>query len=233
MVRLLSVILVLVPAVASAQYDGPPGLARAPEANLLPANLDAPIQSEKTPGLTLLSQVVHKQELHFRDGKVVIELDGSVHLTPLYGVFTLRFGSRDRYSLQIRRALEATFEERVAMRAQYREAAMQFALADLPNYLDRVWEHPSWSKRERKRILFALWDECAEGGSNDVVEGAVAARHIIEAFIRWKLPQHGATRFDADELAELNRIRTSNQRFAPYRQPLTIPGQLTTAALTF
>ncbi len=234
--RVLALLMVVLPAVASAQrYDGPPGLSPSgPEVDLLvPPNVDAPDQREVTPGLELLHQMMPKQELHVGDHRVVIELDGSVDVTPLYGVLTLRFGFKDPYSLQIRRTLEATFEQRAAMHQQYREAAMEFALTDLPLYLELVWAHPTWSVETRKRILFELWDECAERGPEYLVQGGAAARELIESFIRYQLPAHGQHHFSPAELARLNRIRSSSKPFAPYDRHLAIPGRLVVAALTF
>lgn len=234
--RILALLMVVFPAVASAQrYDGPPGLSPAgPEVDLLvPANVDAPDQREATPGLQMLHHMVPKQELYVGDRRVVIELDGSVDITPLYGVLTFRFGFKDPYSLQIRRALESTFEQRAEMQAQYRQAAMEFALTDLPLYLDLVWAHPYWSVETRKRILFDLWDECAEKGPEYLVDGGTAARELIESFIRYRLPAHGAEHFTPAELSRLNRVRTSAKPFAPYDHRLAIPGRLVVAALTF
>ncbi|MBT8492134.1 MAG: hypothetical protein KJO07_03660 [Deltaproteobacteria bacterium] len=220
---------------ALAQPDGPPGLGSdtlAGEANLLTPDLQAPDQSAETPGLSLLRQVVHRQTLHLRGGNIVVEIDGSVKVTPLYGVFTLRFGTRDRYSLQVRRALESTFEGRAEMANQYRAAAMEFALGDLPRYLRGVWLSP-WPVETRKRVLFALWDECAERGRKDVINGGSKARYIIEAFIRWQLPQDSRHAFTAGELAVLNRGRSSEARFEPYRRQLIVPGKTVALALTF
>lgn len=234
--RLALLSLILLPQLAGADpMDGPPGLSpsRLPAAELFPPSTHAPIQAERPPGLAMLREIVHKQELHLRDEKIVIDLDGSVTVTPLHAAFTLRFGARSPYSLQARRALESTFDERSQMSARYREAALQFALADLPNYLNHVWRHPGWSIATRKRILFALWDECAERGSASVVAAGGQARLIIEAFIRWRLPEASPDRFHPLELSELNRRRSARKRFAPYQKSLEIPGRMVVTAMTF
>jgi hypothetical protein len=67
----------------------------------------------------------------------------------------------------------------------------------------------------RKQGLLELWDECAETGDADLVEGGKAARAMVEQWIQVKLT--GADRFTTDELARFNAHRRSRATFDPYR----------------
>jgi hypothetical protein len=112
--------------------------------------------------------------------------------------------------------LEDTFEERFAMRAEHGARVMEIAIEHLPRYLAAVWRYREWSLQTRKRILFELWDECAERGSAAELAAAGAARAIIIGFIRRRLPKGTAAAYSAAELARLNRQRSSKARFEPY-----------------
>ncbi len=69
---------------------------------------------------------------------------------------------------------------------------------------------------ERKRQLFALWDECDETGTNDIVEASAHARERVVKFVRERLPRGSHDSFTASELAALNRAKQSHASFAPY-----------------
>jgi hypothetical protein len=113
--------------------------------------------------------------------------------------------------------LEGTFEARLAMRADHGARVMRGALDELPAYLAAVWRYEPWSVRVRKRVLFELWDECAESGPANVVASARTARAVIVSFIRRKLPAGSRDAYPALELRQLNAKRTSAARFEPYR----------------
>src|SRR5690606_33616584 len=110
--------------------SGPPGLLANEHAQLMPpAYDDAPIQSDTTPGLGLLHLYYGRQEIQFRTGTLTIDIDGSIAVAPLYSIFTLRFGGRDPYAYELRQAVASSFEYRAGLQAQYRAAAMEFALS--------------------------------------------------------------------------------------------------------
>jgi len=134
-----------------------------------------------------------------------------------YGALTIfgRFGKIDPYHSEKRRFLESTFEDRLAMRERYAASAMDAALADLPRYLAAVWR-ADWALETRKRVLFDLWDECAEWGRPELVEGGREARHIITEFIQRYLPPGTDEAYTARELTALNNDRTSAEPFRPY-----------------
>jgi hypothetical protein len=111
----------------------------------------------------------------------------------------------DPYSYEKARFMEATRERRAEMSATARRERMRDALAKLPDFLAAVWAHEPWSERERRYILFKLWDECDD--SNDGAQ----ARATINAFVRKQVPS-----YSNDEIEALNEERTSEQRFEPY-----------------
>jgi hypothetical protein len=105
------------------------------------------------------------------------------------------------------------------MKRHHDELLMDRALSNLPTYLDSIWSEESWDARTRRRILFALWDECAEGGSASLRAGGARARRIIEGFIRSRLPTGSPQGYTEAELIAFNHGRTSMQEFAPDHTP--------------
>jgi hypothetical protein len=114
--------------------------------------------------------------------------------------------------------LHETFAQRVELRSAHNELIMDRALSALPEYLSAVWNEPSWDLPTRRRILFALWDECAEDGSELTREGGEAARKSIMSFIERTLPAGSAEGYSNKELSALNQIRSSYVAFAPDTQ---------------
>ncbi len=109
--------------------------------------------------------------------------------------------------------LHATFAQRVELRREYNNLSMDRAIAALPAYLSAVWNEPSWDMPTKRRILFALWDECAEDGDDSLVAGGTAARESITSFIGQYVPEGSADAYTDDEIASFNKIRTSTVAF--------------------
>jgi hypothetical protein len=141
---------------------------------------------------------------------------GADPVTGLVALVTFDVTS-DPYVSQKLQVMESTREERWEMRRAHDVVVMQRALDDLPRYLDAVWMQRSWSAAARRQLLFALWDEAAEDGNELLRAGGAEARRIIEAFVADRLPPGTRYAFRAEELARLNRVRQSRQRFDPYR----------------
>lgn len=108
-------------------------------------------------------------------------------------------------------------------------ATLQSRLHALPDELAAIWSAPRWSPAQRRKQLFARWDECAEadretttlGDQADAIDrlrldAATAARDRIERFVREHAPVGSAEAFTPDELRRLNRTRRSRRRFDPY-----------------
>lgn len=136
----------------------------------------------------------------------------------------------DPYQYEKARYMERTFERRAEMRRHYGRVLMARALSDLPRYLDALWQQPGWSYRLRRRVLFELWDECAERGSEELIAGGRDARAIIEGFIRQAIPAGSPCAYTADELSALNAERQSEAVFAPYGAETDPPGDLLACA---
>jgi hypothetical protein len=112
--------------------------------------------------------------------------------------------------------MEETREERAAMALAARAEALEAALRGFEGQLQRIWNDPTHSAAERRAILFALWDECAESGPDEIVSTARSIRAIILSFVRRELPRGSALAYGDDELSALNAVRSSRALFAPY-----------------
>ncbi len=122
-----------------------------------------------------------------------------------------------------------------------RVRVMEAGLGTLRAELTDIWIKTSVAEEERRRMLFARWDECEGGAVStdparakappaevlEIRDPGVAltmyrahagdrARFGIERFIREKLPKEGPQAFSATELAALNKTRKSARPFAPY-----------------
>jgi hypothetical protein len=119
--------------------------------------------------------------------------------------------------------LAATAGLRYRLAYAWQRARAHEQLAALADRLLAVWRDPRLPLPERKRLLFALWDECDDLAPSspspfDALRGAAGhnARLKIAAFIRLVAPPGSADAFTADELARLNAARRSAARFDPY-----------------
>jgi hypothetical protein len=111
--------------------------------------------------------------------------------------------------------LDATRAERVQAGARYRQAELGHAGVLAQRNLETLWATVA-NPAERKRALFALWDECSDSGTDADVEAGARARARIVAFIREHLAAGTPNAFTAGELAALNRDKQSREVFAPY-----------------
>jgi hypothetical protein len=99
--------------------------------------------------------------------------------------------------------------------ARYRQAELGHAGVLAQRNLETLWATVA-NPAERKRALFALWDECSDSGTDADVEAGARARARIVAFIREHLAAGTPNAFTAGELAALNRDKQSREVFAPY-----------------
>jgi hypothetical protein len=102
------------------------------------------------------------------------------------------------------------------MRTEARREELRQAIAELPALLDAIWRDSGRTAAERRELMFRLWDECTETGSEELVSASQTARATILGFIRRTLPEGSADAYTAAELESLNATRKSTQRFAPY-----------------
>jgi hypothetical protein len=119
----------------------------------------------------------------------------------------------DPYASDKLRMLDETREERyqIGKRTKHEQLMRSAQLA--LNNVDFLWAKTT-DLAERKEGLFELWDECAETGDDDLVEGGKQARLLILGVIRSRLT--GSASYTRDELAALNERKRSHAVFAPY-----------------
>jgi hypothetical protein len=158
-----------------------------------------------------------------RDGRVAFEdkksigfelpnlVTGRFELTDL----AMRADGQDPYSSRKMELLDRTRAERMQLAAAETSSNLRDALARTRPTLEQIWRGPGIAA-VRRRLLFTLWDECAETGSAEVLATARAVRATIVAFIRRRLPRGSRAAYTDAELDALNRRRTSRQRFDPY-----------------
>jgi hypothetical protein len=129
--------------------------------------------------------------------------------------------------------LDATAGLRYRLAYAWQRARVQDQLAGLADRLLAIWRDPKLPLAERKRLLFALWDECDDLAPSapspfDALRGAAGhnARLKIAAFVRLVAPPGSADAYTAGELARLNAARRSVARFDPYLADGTAPTDL-------
>jgi hypothetical protein len=131
----------------------------------------------------------------------------------------MRARGEDPYRYEKAKFLDETREMRCAMAAVERSDNLREAVHALSSFLDKIWSHDAWSPAERRRVIFELWDDCAEEGDVEMLAAAAQARASIVGFIRRRLPEGSTAGYGLDELARLNRGRRSQQVFDPYAAP--------------
>jgi hypothetical protein len=128
----------------------------------------------------------------------------------------MRASGGDPYAAKKLQHLDRTRDERAQIAATRKAVDLDDSVAGLRAHIERVWRRSDLSARQRRAILFELWDECAESGSENDLRAATLARATIAGFIRRELPRGSAHGYTEAELAELNRGRASRRRFDPY-----------------
>lgn len=124
----------------------------------------------------------------------------------------------DPYASRKLAVLDATRERRAMIGSAYRASQLARAGEIMGDNLARLWGAVG-EPAARRRELFALWDECAETGADNVVKAGADARARLVAFVARVLPPGSPDAFTAAELAEMNARRVSRAAFAPYDAP--------------
>jgi len=75
-----------------------------------------------------------------------------------------------------------------------------------------IVEDPARSASERRRAVFALWNDCADD------EVGRRAQRAVEAFICERMPRGSALGYGAQEIAALDLQRAGRRPFRPYRE---------------
>jgi hypothetical protein len=116
----------------------------------------------------------------------------------------LRSLGEDPYIYEKMRIANETRAMRAEVMAQTKKLSTKKSLYDLRGRLEEIWNRKDLSAVQRRRLLFAIWDECEDD------EAGQQARTTIVGFIR-RLQIH----FPPEELAGLNRHRLSAEPLAP------------------
>lgn len=112
--------------------------------------------------------------------------------------------------------MDQSREMRAGMAVRAKGQALEVSLAGYPRRLHTLWRDSQYTLAQRKQLLFALWDECAESGDDNVMATARSIRASTLAFIRKVLPAGAPGAYTETELAELNARRQSAAAFEPY-----------------
>jgi hypothetical protein len=118
----------------------------------------------------------------------------------------------DPYASEKLRVLDRTREHRAIMQHRATRERLAHSGQLMQSHISRLWASTA-DLAARKQGLFELWDDCAETGSDELVAGGAEARKLVIAWIQLKL--RDADAYTADELAQLNAKRKSQERFEP------------------
>lgn len=128
----------------------------------------------------------------------------------------MRAAGTDPYGVEKAKFLETTRELRTELSRAACEERNRESLLELGRRLEETWRDERLTAGERRRLLFEMWDECAEDGGEDIRQLGAMARATIAAFIQRRLPPESAEAYSAEELALLNGRRRSTAPFEPY-----------------
>jgi hypothetical protein len=161
------------------------------------------------------SGAVDDEEEQRKRPKTVTVIKGSFDVTD----WLMRLSGRDPYWAAKMSFLNRTREARVEMAKAHRSELLRGAATMIREQARLAWAAPGQSAAARRRLLFELWDECAETGDAELIEAGTAARRAVFGFIRGHLAAGSADAYSEAELASLNRGRKSRRPFAPYEDP--------------
>lgn len=136
------------------------------------------------------------------------------------------FGWQPPSSAAAAATLRETSDQRVAQAIASGKAALERSRRELGSRLSRILHDPELSARQKRRIVFELWDDAMLTASEPVSDRDALAHErartahsvaqAIERFVRRTMPRGSDLGYDARELAELDRARRGPQRFSPY-----------------
>lgn len=161
-----------------------------------------------------------------RDGSIAFSDRGGLQSPGLpalgaLGVFDLtdmiiRLQGGDPYSYDKSLVVALTRPMREGMTDEDRRARLASAVAALPRELQSLWSRKEIAAPARRQLLFRLWDELVEGGTDPEGLAAEQARRAILRFIRVHLPEGSADGYSRSELERLDAQRRSATPFDPY-----------------
>jgi hypothetical protein len=110
------------------------------------------------------------------------------------------------------RFIEQTRALRNELAAKYERQGAARANMTVHREFLRVLRDDALHPREKRAVIFALWNDCAED------DAGTQAQHAIERFIREHMPQGSALGYPAEELLAFNARRAGSRAFAPYAE---------------
>jgi hypothetical protein len=155
----------------------------------------------------------------FHDRRLTYSAPKSAFRFDLSDEFVHEFTRGTLYPYEKANFLAATFAQRTSMAAKSYARQMRTGQNELPRRLDGLWADTRYRRRERRRIIFLLWEEV------DTAEAASRpAAKIIEVWIRKHLPRNSPDAYTNDELAAFAREGLGQPEFRPYGSPLEMRG---------
>jgi hypothetical protein len=151
----------------------------------------------------------------FHDRRIDYSARRSTFSFDLSDEFVREFAHGTSYPYPKANFLAATFKRRTAMAAEVSSRQMRAARTELPLQLDALWDDTRYRRRERRRIVFLLWQE-ADKSSADGRSTATA----IEAWIRQRLPRGSSDAYNDQELETYSHEQRGEPPFNPYGSPL-------------
>jgi hypothetical protein len=169
-------------------------------------------------GAGVTARVADDGAIHFADannlGFDVSKLSGRFDLTDM----VMRHIGQDPYAAIKRNMADETREQRICMARQAQARRLVEALAQIGAKVRGIARRSDLSPLERRRAVFEIWDECAEGSTDLTADYGEKARSIIQSAIRELFPAGTDLGYSPAELLVLNERRTSRRRFAPYER---------------
>jgi hypothetical protein len=167
---------------------------------------------------TYVAKVDPDGKIHIHD-KPNIQREGIGLRFDVNDALMRKFGS-DPYASAKLKMMDRTRDQRVAIGKEYKREVLSHSGEYMRKNINWLWGMTG-DLAKRKQGLFDLWDECAETGSEELVNGGIDARRVLVAWVQLKLV--GKQAYTAAELARLNAHRRSKMVFAPYEVPRPTP----------
>jgi hypothetical protein len=117
---------------------------------------------------------------------------------------------KELYTEEKRWFLEQTAELRTKLADKFHAEEIARSHRALEQELERILVADT-SDAQKRASVFAVWQDCGED------EQAEDVRHIVEVFVRRRMPEGSALGFSPRDLAQLNAARSGMRAFAPYR----------------
>jgi len=120
-----------------------------------------------------------------------VDRDGTIHLRdkPTFDANDriMRAVGEDPYAAEKQRLLERTRDQRALLAKRYRHEQLSHAAIIMQKNIERLWSGTA-DVAARKQGLFELWDDCAETGTEELVEAGTVGRALVLGTIRTRFP---------------------------------------------